>query len=94
MKPRIPTKEEKAELVEYLLKQIINMMKMREGILKGLLKPDFDTNRYILTGVRGRGSLNCIALWISCLDTWPKILDTYMAKIDLKCPQLLLYCYV
>jgi hypothetical protein len=56
--------------------------------------PDFDTNRYILTGVRGRGSLNCKALWISCLDTWPKILDTYMAKIDLKCPQLLLYFYV
>src|SRR5215813_13135671 len=40
-------------------------------------KPDFDTNRYILAGVRGRGSLNCKALWISCLDTWPKILDTY-----------------
>jgi len=60
----------------------------------GLLLPDFDTNRYILTGVRGRGSLNCKALWISCLDTWPKILDTHMAKIDLKCPQLLLYFYV
>src|SRR5262249_3861361 len=59
-----------------------------------LVLPDFDTNRYILTGVRGRGSLNCKALWISCLDTWPKILDTYMAKIDLKCPQLLLYFYV
>src|SRR5262245_23272154 len=50
-----------------------------------IVRPDFDTNRYILTGVRGRGSLNCKALWISCLDTWPKILDTYMAKIDLKC---------
>jgi hypothetical protein len=59
-----------------------------------LPESDFDTNRYILTGVRGRGSLNCKALWISCLDTWPKILDTYMAKIDLKCPQLLLYFYV
>jgi hypothetical protein len=35
-----------------------------------------------------------MALWISCLDTWPKILDTYMAKIDLQCPQLLLYFYV
>jgi hypothetical protein len=46
----------------------------------GSLRPDFDTNRYILTGVRGRGSLNCKALWISCLDTWPKILDTYMAR--------------
>src|SRR5215813_15375912 len=53
--------------------------------------PDFDTNRYILTDVRGRGSLNCKALWISCLDTWPKILDTSMAKIDLQCLQLLLY---
>ena len=58
------------------------------------VRPDFDTNMYILTGVRGRGSLNCKALWISCLDTWPKILDTYMAKIDLKCPQILLYFYV
>src|SRR5215813_1873173 len=52
------------------------------------LEPDFDTNRYILTGVRGRRSLNCKALWISYLDTWPKILDTYMAKMGLKCPQL------
>src|SRR5215831_3618561 len=61
---------------------------------RAIVRPDFDTNRYILTGVRGRGSLNCMALWISCLDTWPKILDTYMAKIDLQCPQFLLYCYV
>ena len=60
----------------------------------GKLSPDFDTNRYILTGVRGRRSLNCMALWISYLDTWPKILDTYMAKIGLKCPQLLLYFYI
>jgi hypothetical protein len=56
--------------------------------------PDFDTNRYILIGVLGRRSLNCKALWISYLDTWPKILDTYMGKIDLKCPQILLYFYV
>ena len=59
-----------------------------------LVPPDFDTNRYILTGVRGRGALNCMALWISCLDTWPKILDTCMIQIDLKRPQLLLYFYV
>ena len=60
----------------------------------GTVAPDFDTSRYILTGVRGRGSLHCKALWISCLDTWPKILDTYMTQIDLKRPQLLLYFYV
>jgi transposase-like protein len=58
------------------------------------LYPDFDTNRYILTGVRGRGALNCMASWISCLDTWPKILEAYMIQIDLKRPQLLLYFYV
>ena len=66
-----------------------------EGIVEADdLYPDFDTNRYILTGVRGRGALNCMASWISCLDIWPKILDTYMIQIDLKRPQLLLYFYV
>ena len=38
MKSRIPTKEEKIELVEYILQYNIKTMKMKERILKDLLK--------------------------------------------------------
>src|SRR5215472_10062264 len=41
-----------------------------------LVKPDFDTNRYILADKQRRVLLNHKAFGISILDTWPKILDT------------------
>ena len=71
------------------------MSRQLEGIVEADdLYPDFDTNRYILTGVRGRGALNCMASWISCLDIWPKILGCLHDPDKLKRPQLLLYFYV
>jgi hypothetical protein len=58
------------------------------------LRPDFDTNRYILAGNRERGLLNYKTLWISSLDTWPKILDTSISTLALTMTYSILYPHV